>query len=120
MYTHLNVFIIFFWCISFSFFALINHFRLFGFSNTKVTLHFQKYIKVLSRPLALMKAKHKVWSPVYIDYVTEQSDIRVPSSRPADLHMDFEKETGYEYEVKDACQNFSIHFIIFRCKEECQ
>ncbi|CAG5123051.1 unnamed protein product, partial [Candidula unifasciata] len=56
----------------------------------------QKYIKVLSRPLALQKAKHKVWSPVYLDYVTEQADIRVPTGRPADLNMDYEDDAVYE------------------------
>ncbi|XP_055882009.1 voltage-dependent calcium channel subunit alpha-2/delta-3-like isoform X2 [Biomphalaria glabrata] len=56
----------------------------------------QKYIKVLSKPLAMSRSPHHVWSPAYIDYVTEQSDIKVPTGRPESLHVDFDSE--YEYE----------------------
>ncbi|CAL1533343.1 unnamed protein product, partial [Lymnaea stagnalis] len=42
----------------------------------------QKYIKVLSRPLATSRIAHQVWSPAYLDYVTEQSEIKVPRGKP--------------------------------------
>ncbi|GFO15487.1 voltage-dependent calcium channel subunit alpha-2/delta-3, partial [Plakobranchus ocellatus] len=56
----------------------------------------QKYIQVLSRPLALTKAPHKVWSPVYLDYVTEQGNILVSSGKPADMAPDFEDSYTYQ------------------------
>ncbi|XP_012936557.2 voltage-dependent calcium channel subunit alpha-2/delta-3 [Aplysia californica] len=56
----------------------------------------QKYIKVLSRPLAIQRALHKVWSPVYLDYVTDHSDIKVPRNAPASLDVDYEQSATYE------------------------
>ncbi|GFR87822.1 voltage-dependent calcium channel subunit alpha-2/delta-3 [Elysia marginata] len=56
----------------------------------------QKYIQVLSRPLAIKKAKHKVWSPVYLDYVTEQGNILVNAGKPPDLGPDYEDSYTYQ------------------------
>ncbi|KAK3765199.1 hypothetical protein RRG08_051823 [Elysia crispata] len=56
----------------------------------------QKYIQVLSRPLAINKAGHKVWSPVYLDYVTEQGEILVNAGKPPDLGPHFEDSYTYQ------------------------
>ncbi|XP_076447290.1 voltage-dependent calcium channel subunit alpha-2/delta-3-like [Babylonia areolata] len=45
----------------------------------------QQYIKVLSRPLAQNKSDHSVWSAVYLDYPTMQSDI---TTTPMSINID--------------------------------
>ncbi|KAL8621814.1 hypothetical protein ACOMHN_016300 [Nucella lapillus] len=45
----------------------------------------QQYIKVLSRPLAQNKSDHSVWSAVYLDYPTMQSEI---STTPMIINID--------------------------------
>ncbi|XP_059146243.1 voltage-dependent calcium channel subunit alpha-2/delta-3-like [Physella acuta] len=56
----------------------------------------QKYIKVLSRPLALKKVEHKVWSSVYLDYMTEKNPIKIPISRPHHLDANYDDQSTYE------------------------
>ncbi|XP_070193860.1 voltage-dependent calcium channel subunit alpha-2/delta-3-like [Littorina saxatilis] len=58
----------------------------------------QQYIKVLSRPLAQNKSDHHVWSAVYLDYPTSQSDIITAPMSYMSNHIDAAYEEMAKFE----------------------
>ena len=59
----------------------------------------QQYIKVLSRPLAQNKSDHHVWSAVYLDYPTEQSEITTSPMSFMTSHIDAAHEDQASFKV---------------------
>ena len=97
-------------------------------SHVFICLHAaQQYIKVLSRPLAQNKSDHHVWSAVYLDYPTAQSEITSSLLSYMSSHIDAAHEDEASFKVAWAsvahsftctgvphpCFFFCFFFIIF-------
>lgn len=69
-------------------------------SHVFICLHAaQQYIKVLSRPLAQNKSDHHVWSAVYLDYPTAQSEITSSLLSYMSSHIDAAHEDEASFKV---------------------